>query len=145
VRRWPYCPDPALLRIPVEPVDAVTGITYRDADGATQALAGTEFEVTYEDGRATIAFNGTFTSPSLYLHTSNPITVAFNAGYDWPHDGTGTGSDPVFVLDDRLRIVVLMLMAHWFENRGIVRVGEQIASIEATADSLLAGLDVFGT
>lgn len=141
VGRWPCGP----LRIPVEPVDVVTGITYKDSDNAEQTIPLSEFDVEYQAGRATIMFNGTFSSPSIYAYTSNPITVAFQAGYDWPHDGTGAGSDPAFAMDPRIRIVILMLTQHWFENRGVVRVGETVSPIDTTAEALLQGLDTFGT
>lgn len=141
--RWPASCDP--IRIPVEPVDEVTAITYRDSEGAEQSIPLGEVDITYEGGRALITPNGTFSNPSVYQFTSNPITIAFSAGYDFPHDGTGTGADEAFRMDSRIKIVILMLVQHWFENRGAVRVGEQVFAVDLTVEALLGQLDSFGT
>lgn len=138
VREWPCEP----LRIPIEPVDLVTSVEYRDVDGVDQVVAGGDLDVAYEGGRATLFFKSTFARPSLYLFTANPITVFFNAGYD-PEDGTGSGDTPEFTLDPRARMTILMLTQHWWENRGIVRVGENVSKIEMTAAALMEQSEVF--
>lgn len=135
---WPCEP----LRITIEPVDAVASVAYRDVDGNEITIDDALLDVSYQGGRAMVYFTKDFTRPSLYQFTSNPITILFHAGYD-VDDDTGTGDDPEFALDPRARQTILMLTQHWYENRGIARVGETVNSIETTARALIDQSMVF--
>ena len=89
------------------PLQSVSSIKYTDEDGTEATLASTEYVVdTYsEPGRVRLKSAASW--PSVTLAALNGLAVEFVAGYgDTPGD-----------LPQRLRQAVLLLVAHWYENR----------------------------
>ena len=108
---WRYVTDawPAddTLELRPWPLQSVTSIKYTSDAGVEATLASSNYVVdTYsEPGR--VRLKSTATWPSTTLAALNGLVVEFVAGYgDTPGD-----------LPQRLRQAVLLLVAHWYENR----------------------------
>lgn len=93
---------PFVIQLPVYPLVSVSSITYTDADGVEQTV-----------------------SPDIYrVDTySNPPRIALEYGKSWPASRLVSNSVKVeFVgghssTPDDLKHAVIMLVAHWYENR----------------------------
>lgn len=92
--------------LPRSPLSSVTSIVYTDANQSDQTLSSTLYRVdtVQEPPRITPAYNQTWpvTSPII-----NAITITFVVGY-----GATTANVP-----QNLRIAIMQLVAHWYENR----------------------------
>lgn len=115
------------MTLPRPPLQSVTSITYYDADGDSQTLATTYYEVRKPwklPGYIHRAPNQTW--PTLQSDREFPITVRFVAGFasassvpaDWKH-------------------AVLLLVSHWFEHREAVSDTEKY-TVPLGIESLLA-------
>lgn len=108
--RWcdPIC-------VPVFPLRTVTEVVYLDEDNAEQTLdPGDWWSVETDDGFE-VRFTDAFSSPSLSSR-SQSVRVKFEAGYDDPN-ASGSGDDPMLAQDAIDRLIVLILTAHWYQNR----------------------------
>lgn len=94
---------PSVIRIPIEPVQSITSITYIDPDGNQQTLA--DFDADTKASPALIAPVSGSTFPQT-KRQFNAVTVTFEAGFN-----------PV---PEDIRAALLLLVAHWFENREAV-------------------------
>ncbi len=90
-------------RLPRAPVSQITSITYYDEDGNEHGLTDYAFDAT--DNRVYIA-----RSPSERLRAYAPITITYTSGAD--------------ALPKTARQAMLMLIAHWYDNRSAVKVTE---------------------
>jgi uncharacterized phiE125 gp8 family phage protein len=108
---WRYVADawPAsdTLELRPWPLQSVTSIKYTDENNVQATFASSNYVVdTYsEPGRVRLKSSATW--PSTTLAALNGLAVEFVAGY---------GDTPVD-LPQRLRQAVLLLVAHWYENR----------------------------
>ena len=101
--------------LPFPPLQSVTSITYTNEAGTPgQVLAASNYKVdlTSLPGQIALAFNATW--PSAYAEP-NVIAVRFVCGYS--------------VVPESLNGAILMLVAHWYENRAATEVGIRIAPI----------------
>lgn len=123
-------PDPTLdpITLPLPPLQAVSAINYIDANGATQLLAGSEYQVV-NGGELPSCI---WPAYGKYWPTTRAqpaaVTVDFIAGYTSPP-----------LVPARARQAALLLIAHWFGNRSAVDAGGQ-AEIPLGVDALLAPL-----
>jgi uncharacterized phiE125 gp8 family phage protein len=134
--RW--C-DPMV--VPVAPVRDVVDVLYLDEDDVERSLdAGTWYEVVTAEG-AEIRFTDSFTSPAL---SSRPqaVRVRFSAGYDVP-DASGSGDDPELEQNEMDRLIVLLLVANWYQVREPIAIGDQVAEIPFSVKSLIEVRRIF--
>ena len=110
--------DFALL--PLAPVNSVSAITYVDADGATQTLATSVYEVRADGLRCTIVRK--FQQVWPVIRDGSRITVTASVGYA--------------AIPEEVRLAILQLVAHWFDNRQAVAPGT-MSIVEMTVDALL--------
>jgi uncharacterized phiE125 gp8 family phage protein len=98
--------------LPRWPVQSVASITYIDSAGASQTLSALAYQVDTKSMPARIApaYGTTWPSTRTIL---NAVTVRFVAGY---------GDDPGDV-PAPLRAAIMALVAHWYENREPVNIG----------------------
>ncbi len=123
--------------IPAVPVRVVTELVYLDEDQAEQALAPADwYQVETTEG-VEIRFTDAFSSPSLSDRRIQPVRVRFTAGYDEP-GVSGSGDDPKLAQDPMDRLIVMILVAHWYQSREPVAIGATVATVPFSADALIA-------
>jgi uncharacterized phiE125 gp8 family phage protein len=122
--RWP---DGAEVAMPMRPIQSIDGIAVAGIDGVPVALAADTY---WLDGNASpariVARQSRFPDPGV---TALGIEIQFTAGFG---DAPGDVPQPI-------RQALLMLVAHWLENREPVLVGASSASrVPDTVSELLA-------
>ena len=121
--RWPQSGQ---LSLPLAPVQGVSAITLYSADGTSSAyaLGNVEIDTISDPARLTLT---TTASPPEPGRRTNGIEIAITAGY-----GPAAANVP-----EPIRQAILMLTAHWYENREPVALGAQAADIPGTVTSIL--------
>jgi phage conserved hypothetical protein, phiE125 gp8 family len=112
---------PNLWQLPMIPVVSVTSVKYYDESGTEYTLDSGDYQVDLVWGTINI-----LDEPTVTLRELNPIVVEYSAGYT--------------SLPKTLRQAMLMLIAHWYQNREAVTVGTAgaaSAEIECTVSRLL--------
>lgn len=117
---------PGEFSIPVEPVRAVT-VTYVDDDGATQTLDAASYDLEqWPSFAATWSFAADVDRPVLG-DVRYPVKFSIEAGFASADD-----------VESGLKTLMLMLVAHWYENREAVVVGTSTGELPLAASTLLA-------
>jgi len=120
---WPTSP----LTLPVEPVSGVT-ITYFDTAGAEQTLPVAAYRLDSTSGAASVLhMTGTGDLPALDDDSAYPVRVAITAG-------AAAAAD----VKSGMKVLIKMLIAHWYENREAVVVGTITSEMPLAASALLA-------
>lgn len=120
---WPKrgCSD--WIELPVSPLVSVSSITYVNENGATQTLASNQYRVLTNRPRGVVipAYDAVWPTVRYQPET---ITIRFVAGYsNVPND---------------LCTALLMLVAHWYENRETVNAGST-TELPFTVQSIISG------
>lgn len=118
---------PAAITVMRSRLLSVLSVRYRDTTGAWQTLAATEYQVDTrsEPGRITTAYGKSW--PSTY-NEMNAVEVNFSAGY-----GPNAGDVP-----HKTKLAILILAAHWFENRELLTITSMSADVKLSVESLLS-------
>jgi len=120
---WPGCGWLAVLPVPLRMLDAAR--VYR-LDGSTQAIDVARFSVDRIAAPARLAFTrGALPASERQM---SGIEIDVTCGY---------GAAPADV-PEPLRQAIRLLVAHWYENRGLVAVGHEIAVLPQTVAALIA-------
>lgn len=123
--------------IPVWPIRDVTAVVYVDEANVEQTLdTGDWYQVETGDGLE-IRFTDAFASPSLTDRLNWPVRVRLTAGYDEP-GVSGSGDVPALAQDPMDRLIVMILVAHWYASREPVEIGATVATLPFSADALIA-------
>lgn len=104
-------PDCGEILLPRPPCQSVTSISYQDTANVTQTLAASQYTVITDDepGRIVEAYNVDW--PDTY-DVPNAVTITYVAGYGLAN-----------AVPKRLKHAIMMLAAHWYENREAVGSG----------------------
>lgn len=123
VQEWRYRLDafPGVIHIPLSPVITVDAVKYVTTEGAEQTLAADQYKADVDSKPARIAPARNKSWPTT-ADEINAVTVEFTAGLD-PVPGD-------------LRRAVALLAAHWYDNRGVVHVGN-IQEVPFAVDAIL--------
>lgn len=113
--------------MPVPPLITVTSISYEDLTGTTQTFAASKYQVEITGERGSITLEPNESWPDTESGRRNAVTITFTAGY-----GTA-GSD----VPESTRLAIMMLVAHWFENREPVLTGASIAEFPLHIENLI--------
>jgi uncharacterized phiE125 gp8 family phage protein len=113
------------LRLCLWPVTAIVSVTYRDEAGATQTLAPAAYELDAAGDRALVLPAGTGTFPATGAGRSAPVTVTFTAGQS-------PAEVPASIVE-----LILLLTAHWYENRAAASFGGGFGQLPMGADALI--------
>ena len=97
----------ASLSLPFPDVSAAT-VKYFDADGAEQTLDAGLYQIVNAERGSKIVFKDAFSRPSLDSDRELPVSVTFTAGYGAPES-----------VPWPLRVAIMQLATHWYEQRGI--------------------------
>lgn len=111
-----------LARLPEAPVSSITSITYIDAAGASQTLATTVYEVRADGLDVGIVLKTDQTWPTT--QSGSRVTVTAAIGY-------ATAPDDICH-------ALLMLIAHWYENRATVNVGNITSELPFAVNALIS-------
>lgn len=122
---WPGG-DVIELRRP--PLVSVTSVKYVDSNGDSNTFAASNYDVdtTTEPGRIVLGYGKTW--PTATLRLMSPIAVVYVAGY-------GAAS----AVPQQMKQMMLLLVAHWYENREatIVGAGMLASPVPFAVESLL--------
>lgn len=120
------------ITLPLPPLQSVDEITYVDANGATQTLATTEYVVDKAGmiGRVHLAYQKQWPTTRAQPMA---VRVKFTAGYG---AAAAVPSDLVSAL--------MLLVAHWDQNREAVVIGTITSALPMSVDTLLAPYVITG-
>ena len=120
---WPAAGWVALLPVPVNTLDAVR---VSRSDGTTLALDLAGFALDKSDAPARLSFvHGVPPAPE---RRAAGIEIDITCGYG---DAGANVPEP-------LRHAIRLLVAHWYENRGIVAAGGEVAVLPQSVAALIA-------
>lgn len=105
---WSFANPSGSIVLPVAPVQSVEALTYLDKDGVEQSLDVADFDLITDPDRPTLQPRPGVVWPATAIRP-DAITVRVTAGMD--------------TLPAPLRVAILMLAAHWVQNREAVVVG----------------------
>jgi uncharacterized phiE125 gp8 family phage protein len=119
---WPELGCVPVLPVPLRTLDAAR---VHKSDGSTLALDIAAFAVDKAAAPARLAFaRGALPAPE---RTVGGIEIDVTCGY---------GDAPQNV-PEPLRQAIRLLVAHWYENRGLVAIGHEVAVLPQTAAALI--------
>lgn len=113
--------------MPVPPLISVASISYEDLAGDTQTFAAAKYQVETTGERGSITLEPDESWPDTESQRRNAVTITFDAGY-----GTSGSDVPI-----NTRLAIMMLVAHWFENREPVAVGVSVAEFPMHVENLI--------
>lgn len=120
---WPV--DGRILILPV-PLRALTAARVIMLDGATHNIDAGQFFADMAGAPAFLAFNpGTVPMPDRPVAG---IELDVEAGY----------GDAAADVPQPLRQAIKLLVAHWYENRGLTAIGHEVAVLPLTINALIA-------
>jgi uncharacterized phiE125 gp8 family phage protein len=112
------------------PIGSVTHVKYYDEDNALQTWSSSNYRVVSFTEPALLEVTSDATWPSTYCR-SDAVQIEWISGY-------ATGVCP-----ESLRLAVLTLTAHFYENREAVLVGTSSKAVEFAVEALCAPYRVF--
>lgn len=118
------------IELPRPPLQSVTSVTYTKWDSTSTTLTADDDYVADTDsepGRVVLEYDETW--PTDELHPKNPIKIRYVAGYAADSSPTDYRAN----IPEEIRIAILMLVGHWFNNReaGIAGVNMQTVPLGA--------------
>ncbi len=103
------------LAIPLGPVISVQTVTWRDPAGLLNTVPSTAYDLCVDlAGSARIRFDPDYHFPTD-LHESRAVAITCKAGYA-NDDGPPVRS----TVPDPLKVAILLLVGHWYQNREAV-------------------------
>lgn len=123
----------AAIRLPLPPLQSVTSVKYTDSDGTQQTWATTNYTVfgTGDSARARIApvFGEVW---PVTRYEPDAVVIRFVAGY------SDTSSNTQNAVPEPIRNALLLLTAHFYEERQPVSAGVSLGRVPMSVESLLA-------
>ena len=120
---WPASGRLEILPVPLA---SLTAARIYLADGSTQSIDPSAFIIDKSAAPALLAFgNGAPPAPGRALAG---IEIDVTVGYG----AAGTN------VPEALRQAIRLLVAHWYENRGVAAIGETVAPLPASVEALIA-------
>jgi len=114
------------ITLPYSPIQAVSSITYVDSGGTTQTWSSSLYDVDSHTRPGRIRPKWGEVWPST-RYQMNAIAITYTCGY-----GATAESVPAAI-----RQAMLLLIAHWYENREAINLGNIVSEIPLTVESLL--------
>ena len=124
--QWIAANPPSAVKLILGPSQAVTAVKYYDTDGTLQTATLTDFEVTGTEFATYIGPKTGFSWP-VTDQRSDAIRIEYTIGY-----GDSTTDVP-----ETLRHAMMMLIAHWYDNRENELIGTISKNIPFGFDSLI--------
>ncbi len=98
------------LRLPLAPVQSITQIQYIDADGATQNLPASVYELREDECGPFVRLSHDQEWPDTLDHPAS-VSVTYLAGYE-----------DITKVPNTARLAVMQMVGHWYEHRNAVDV-----------------------
>lgn len=113
--------------IPLPRLSSVTSVKYTDKDNVQTTLAASKYivDTNNEPGQIVLAYGESW--PTFTQKPINAVEIRFVAGY-----GSGAANVP-----EGIKQAMLLLIAHWYENREPVNIGNIVTEIPETINALL--------
>ena len=123
------------LRLPLGPVISLASVKYIDTDGAEQTVSAAEYTLRTDSLGSYVEFGSDYSFPALNAAEA-AVSVQFVAGYA----DSGEGENRVSTVPAAIKHAIVLLVAHWFENREAVMTGQGSAAVALPmgVDALLA-------
>lgn len=118
---WPLAGE---VELPRPPIQSVTSITYKRADGTTATLDPSTYLVDPPSGRLVLAYGASW--PTADLTPLGAVTVSYVAGY-------GGGA----AVPAKVKQALLLIIGHWYANREDVITGTIAYRLPMAAEALL--------
>lgn len=128
--------QPSFTDLMIHPVQSITSISYLDNAGTAQTLSTSDFNLTRSKYRSLLTPKTGIILPPVALDVPYPVTITMVCGYST----SATESVQRLAVDPMVRMAILALLAHWFQNREAVLVGTVSKEIESGMKSLLTQL-----
>jgi uncharacterized phiE125 gp8 family phage protein len=106
----PYFPVESCLMLPLAPVQSITSITYKDTNGAPQTFSGSNYSLSADKHHQPKVHLGPTASWPATQAVPDAVTIRAVYGYT--------------KVPEPIRQAIVLLAAHFFENREGVLVGE---------------------
>lgn len=121
---------PGEIRLPKPRAQSVTSITYADASNVTQTLSTSVYGLDSigEPGRVYLKYGQSW--PATY-DVPNAVCVTYVAGYG------SSNALALAALPKQLKLGMLHLVAHWFENREPVNIGNIVNPLPSMGEQLI--------
>jgi len=126
-----WSPENGRLRLPLPPVRSVSSVKYL-VDGAETTLAADSWRLGEDAIGAFVTLEDGYSWPA-YDCREDAWRVTFVAGY------ADTDAEP---LPEAVRQAITLLVAHWYENREPVNIGNITSTLPFTVSALLAPFTV---
>jgi len=121
--RWP---DSGIVDIPLSPVKTISAVRVKDANGVVTVIEPESYMADKASRPARVVFEPG-SQPQSGLRAGG-IEITFTTGF-----GTQPSSVPA-----PLRHAILMLVAHWYDNRNLAEAGSAAARIPEQISDLIA-------
>lgn len=120
-----------VIEVPLPPLQSITSITYLDTAGVAQTWAASKYTVDTKSvpGRIEPAYGETYPSTREAL---NAVTIRFRAGY-------GAAA----AVPEPIKLGLKCLIAHFYENREPVNIGNITTELPMHVDRILAPYKVY--
>lgn len=111
-------------------VQEITGFKYTISDGSAVEMAGEAYFLDLSDPyKPRLVLNSGYSWPSYDLHPARPIQIIFTAGWG------DSGAD----VPGPLKLALLLLVAHFYEERQPVAAGVTLTTVPVySVDALIA-------
>lgn len=118
--------------IPLGPVIVVQSITWRDPVGQLHTVPSSSYDLRIDEaGNAMVRFDADYVFPAN-LHESRAVAITFKGGY-----ANNPGPPETSTLPDPLKIAILLLIGHWYQNREAISAAG-MASLPFAVEALIA-------
>ncbi len=119
-------PPSRVLILPLRPIQSLTAVTLHDDDATSRTLDVSDFVVDGHANPARLVWRGNGAVPAAGI-IANGIEIDIVAGY----------GDAATDVPQPIRQALLLLIAHWYENREPVEIGATATTIPASVSELL--------
>jgi uncharacterized phiE125 gp8 family phage protein len=106
------------LRLRLGPVISITSVIYDDENGDPQTIAAENYVLANDASGPFVRLVETYSYPTL-----SSVLPALRVTYKAGHANAGTDPNFTSTVPDGIKIMMLMLIRHWFDNPSGVIVG----------------------
>lgn len=115
------------IRLPVGIASSIESIKYFDVNNTEQTLDPSVYQLLADERGSYISLKPNQSWPGIF-YREDAITIQWKAGY-----GTAAASVPAAI-----KVAMKMMVAHWFENRGVILADKRMESLPLAVEALIA-------
>lgn len=118
------------ITLPVPPVEKILSIKYKDSDGIEYTLNTADY-IFYNSVPAVVLPDYGTAFPVFSAYPAGAVRVSFTAGYK------SASTDASLVMPEAIKQAILLLVGHYYDNREIVNVGNNVTELPYGIKALL--------